>query len=328
MEWITLTEARANRLKIDWESEPPWPTPAMTGVHVFEDYPLQRFTGYIDWSPFFRAWGLKGRYPDILEHETYKMQANKLFHDGRELLDEIVENKWLAARAVIGLFHANSQNDDILVYDEQRDREPLAMLLTLRQQNQKRPGQPNLALADFIAPAGSGRKDHIGVFVLTTGIGLDELENAYKQKRDDFKMILVKTLADRLVEAFAEHMHYRVRTEFWGYSMEENTSPQALHEERYQGIRPAPGYPACPDHSEKEKLFELTDAQSNTSIRLNDHFVMHPSASICGYYFAHPQARYFRVGKIQKDQIIDYARRKNRDVPAVERFLSTQLAYK
>ncbi|MGW8317967.1 MAG: methionine synthase [Candidatus Promineifilaceae bacterium] len=321
-----LPEARRNHFEPDWDHYRP-PAPTFTGLRVFESYDLAEICHYIDWTPFFKAWELSGKYPDILDDKIVGEAARNLYRDAQELLERIIGKQWLTARAVIGLFAANSVGDDIEVYDNGASREPLTVVHTLRQQMDKPPGRPNLALADFIAPKESGLTDYLGTFALTAGIGLKEVVDRFDAAHDDYRSIMAKALADRLAEAFAELMHERVRREFWGYAPEERLDNQALIAEEYRGIRSAPGYPACPDHTEKGTLFCLLNAQENASLYLTENYAMQPAASVSGYYFAHPQAHYFGVGRIAKDQVEDYAQRKGMDVTTAEKWLAPILSY-
>ena len=324
---LALAEARANKAKLDWSHYTP-PAPRKPGITVFEDYALDELTRYIDWTPFFITWEMKGRYPAILKDEKTGTEATKLFNDAQAMLERIVKQKLLTARGVIGLFPANSVNDDdIEVYTDESRTRVLTTLHGLRQQDEKPPGRPNRALADFIAPKATGLKDYIGGFAVTTGLGADELVKQYEKQHDDYSAILVKALADRLAEAFAEHLHERVRKEFWGYAAGEQLGNEALIREEYQGIRPAAGYPASPDHTEKALLFELIDATPRTGVKLTETFAMWPGASVSGLYFSHPESQYFAVGQIGKDQVEDYARRKGMDVATMERWLSPNLGY-
>ena len=325
--WLTLAEARNNKLKFDWSQYTP-PKPAFIGIKNFADYSLDELARYIDWTPFFHAWELRGSYPKILQDENIGKEAAKLFQDAQVMLKQIIEQKLLTAKGVIGLFPANSINsDDIEVYADDSRTEVIAVIHTLRQQTEKPPGRPNLALADFVAPKDSNRKDYIGLFAVTTGVGIDAVVEKYEKEHDDYNAIMVKALADRFAEAFAEHMHERVRKEFWGYAREENLSNDALIHEEYQGIRPAPGYPACPEHTEKGVLFDLIKAPANASITLTESYAMVPTAAVSGYYFSHPEAKYFAVGKINKDQVEDYAKRKNMTLAEAERWLAPNLGY-
>ena len=322
----SLADARANRLKPDWKAAPPV-KPAFLGVKSFDDYDLGELVETIDWTPFFSTWEMKGRYPDILDDPKKGEAARTLFEDANSLLAELVGQKALKARAVIGVWPANSVGDDIEVYGDETRKDVIATLHTLRQQMQRKNGKPNLALADFIAPGDSGVADYVGGFVVTTGIGEEDLSRRYEQAEDDYNRIMVKALADRLAESFAEHMHKRLRREFWGYAPDERLGNDELISEAYQGIRPAPGYPAQPDHTEKQTLFDLLDAQNNSGVRLTESFAMWPGSSVSGLYFAHPEARYFGLGRIARDQVEDYARRKGWSMAEAEKWLAPILAY-
>jgi 5-methyltetrahydrofolate--homocysteine methyltransferase len=322
----SIADARKNRLPVDWSAARP-PKPCFTGTRVLEDYPLEELVPLIDWTPFFQTWELSGHYPAILEDPVRGPAATSLFRDARALLDRIVRERLLRARGVFGLYPANSVGDDIELYSDESRAEKKTVIHTLRQQMVKPPGRPNLALADFVAPRETGLADYMGAFAVTAGAGIDELVSGFEAAHDDYNAILTKALADRLAEAFAELLHLRVRREFWGYAQDEALDNAALIKERYQGIRPAPGYPACPDHTEKLVLFDLLRAQESAGIALTESFAMLPTASVSGYYFWHPQSQYFGIGKIERDQVEDYARRKGMDVPAVERWLSPNLNY-
>jgi 5-methyltetrahydrofolate--homocysteine methyltransferase len=330
VDWLTLDEARANKLCIDWSNYTP-PRPRIldsdgdaNGIRRFDDYSLAELVDYIDWTPFFKSWELAGSYPKILEDEVVGKQAHQLFEDAQQMLQTIIREKWLQARAVIGLFPANQINaDDICVRLKQGD----LVLHQLRQQNRKPEGRPNRCLSDFIAPAETGLTDYIGAFAVTTGIGIDEHVRRFETQHDDYHAILLKALADRLAEAFAERMHERVRKEFWGYAAAEELDNNALIKEQYQGIRPAPGYPACPDHTEKALLWQLIDPLGRAGIDITENFAMLPTASVSGWYFSHPQSGYFGLGKINRDQVVDYARRKNMTLEETERWLSPNLGY-
>jgi 5-methyltetrahydrofolate--homocysteine methyltransferase len=322
-----LNDARNNKLATDWSHYQAC-TPAFTGIRVFDDYPLSELIDYIDWSPFFKAWELAGKFPKILDDPTIGKEATQLYNDANAMLKRIVNEKWLQARAVIGFFPANTVNDDdIELYSDDSRSEARAVLHTLRQQISRRNDAPNLALADYIAPKDSGVADYIGAFAVTTGIGIEQKIAEFEADHDDYNSILLKALADRLAEAFAERMHERVRREFWGYASAENLSSEELIREEYRGIRPAPGYPACPDHTEKATLWELIDPAGNAGITLTESFAMLPTAAVSGLYFAHPEARYFGTGKIGRDQVEDYARRKGIGVSEVERWLASVLGY-
>jgi 5-methyltetrahydrofolate--homocysteine methyltransferase len=354
-----LAEARQNRMQLDWASYMP-PVPHFTGVKVFDDLDLAEIRNYIDWTPFFTAWELHGKFPRILEDEVVGAAARPLYHDAQALLDCIIQEKWLTAKAVIGLFPANSVGDDVVVYNAEAKRRggageqgsrgaeeierlrdweiggrqslatrhsPLATLHFLRQQMEKPPGRPNHSLADYVAPVESGLTDYIGMFAVTAGIGLDEVVRRFEAAHDDYNAILVKALSDRLAEALAEMMHEHVRRDYWGYAADESLDNEALIKEAYQGIRPAPGYPACPDHTEKGELFRVLDAERQAGICLTENYAMLPTASVSGYYFAHPQAAYFGLGRIGRDQVEDYARRKGMEAETAERWLASNLGY-
>ena len=330
----TIEEARENKFKIDFQ--PNLPTPAFTGTKVFDDYPLEELVPYIDWTPFFHTWELRGSYPKIFDDKNVGSEAKKLFDDAQTLLKRVLDEKLFTAKGVIGFWPANSVGDDIeLSVDspELGDAKPQfsnpkpVIIHTLRQQAEKVDGQPYYALSDFIAPKESGIQDYFGGFAVTTGIGVDELVAEFEANHDDYNSIMAKALADRLAEAFAERMHERVRKEYWGYAKDENLSNQELIKEEYAGIRPAPGYPACPEHTEKGTLFALLDAENRIGLRLTESYAMYPTAAVSGFYFAHPDSRYFGLGKITKDQIEDYAIRKNMPIEEVERWLSPNLAY-
>ena len=321
---VPLQDARRNAFKADWTTYQP-PQPTFTGVKVFDNYDLAELVDYIDWTPFFRAWELVGKFPQILEDATVGESATSLYDDARAMLDKIVEEGWLTARAVIGFFPANSNGDDITLLST--DHSPLATIHTLRQQMERPPGRPNHALSDFIAPEKSGLEDYIGMFAVTTGIGIERKVAEFEADHDDYHAILLKSLADRLAEAFAERLHERVRREFWGYAADENLTNGDLIAEKYQGIRPAPGYPACPDHTEKDELFRILNATELVGMELTESFAMRPAASVSGYYFSHPEARYFGLGRIAKDQVENYAQRKGMTIEEAEGWLATVLGY-
>ncbi len=323
----SLAEARANRFQTDWASYKPAP-PGFLGIRVFADYPLAELVDRIDWTPFFKAWELAGKFPGILDDEVVGKEATRLFADARAMLDKIVREKWLTARAVIGFFPANTTaEDDVTLYTDDSRTEVQSVFHFLRQQMKRRNQAPNHSLADFIAPADSGVKDYLGAFAVTAGIGIDAKVAEFEADHDDYSSILLKALADRLAEAFAERMHERVRKEFWGYASAENLDNAELIKEAYRGIRPAPGYPACPDHTEKDILWELIDPVSNAGISITESFAMIPTASVSGFYFAHPEARYFGTGKIARDQVEDYAARKGMSIEDAERWLAPVLGY-
>jgi len=323
---LRLADARANAVKIDFAKTPP-KRPAFLGVRSFDAYDLAELAEYIDWTPFFQTWELTGRFPAILDDPKVGEAARSLYADARKMLDRIVKEKWFTARAAIGFWPANADGDDIAVYaDEARGRK-IATFHTLRQQLEKREGRFNAALSDFIAPRASGVPDYIGAFVVTAGIGEDIIADRFKNANDDYSSILCKALADRLAEAFAERMHARVRREFWGYAPDETLSPEDLILEKYAGIRPAPGYPAQPDHTEKKTLFALLDAEKTAGVKLTESFAMWPGSSVSGLYFASPESFYFGVGKIERDQVEDYAARKSMTPAEVERWLAPILNY-
>jgi len=324
--YITLTQARANGIQIDWSSYTPHP-PSFLGIKAFDNYSLEELSEYIDWTPFFTSWQLRGKFPAILEDEIVGVEAKKLYNDARSLLRQIIDEKWLTARSVIGIFPANSIGDDIELYEGTDRKEVKEVLHHLRQQRKKAPGQANYCLSDFIAPKDSGKEDYIGAFAVTTGIGIEKHVKRFEEDNDDYNAILLKALADRLAEALAERMHELVRKEIWGYAADEQLAGESLVEEKYQGIRPAPGYPACPEHTEKRTLFELLDVEENAGIKLTESYAMYPAASVSGWYFSHPESRYFGLGQISKDQIKDYANRKKMNVEETERWLAPVLNY-
>jgi 5-methyltetrahydrofolate--homocysteine methyltransferase len=317
--YISIEEARKNKFAIDWDAYKPV-KPAFTGVKVFEDHPIAEIAEYIDWTPFFHSWELKGSYPKIFNDPQRGPEAKKLFDDAQVMLKKIIKEKWLTAKAVIGIYPANSKGDDI----ELNAGGKKMVLHSLRQQTQKPAGQYNVALSDFVSPNGG---DHVGMFAVTAGIGIDEHVKRFEKDHDDYSAIMLKALADRLAEAFAELMHKRVRKEFWGYAKDENFSNDELIKEEYKGIRPAPGYPAQPDHTEKVTIFNILEAEKNAGIHLTESLAMVPTAAVSGLYLSHPQSHYFGLGKIQKDQVEDYAKRKGMTVSEVERWLGTNLAY-
>jgi len=323
---IAIADARANRLSINWDETAP-PQPCALGITVLEDYPLAELVERIDWTPFFQTWELAGHYPAILEDPKVGPAARSLFDDARRLLDRIVRERLFTARGVFGLYRAASVGDDIELYAPGGRGERIGIIHTLRQQMAKPPGRPNVALADYVAPKERGIADHVGAFAVTAGIGVDALVKEFESAQDDYNAILAKALADRLAEAFAERLHERVRQEFWGYARDEALENTDLIREAYQGIRPAPGYPACPDHTEKRALFDLLEAERHTGIMLTENFAMTPTAAVSGYYFWHPQARYFGVGKLGRDQVEDYAERKGMTVAEAERWLAPNLGY-
>ena len=323
-EFISLEEARANKFQPDWQTYSPC-APAFLGVKNFSNYPLSKLVNYIDWSPFFQAWELAGSYPKILEDETVGESAKSLFHDAQIMLNDLVKEQWLQANAVIGFFPANSVGDDIEIYTDENRNDVLMTFHMLRQQTRKSKDKANLCLADFIAPKSSGIADYMGGFAVTTGIGLEPHIEKFEKNHDEYNSILLKALADRLAEALAEHMHECVRKTHWGYALSEKLNNQDLIEEKYHGIRPAPGYPACPDHTEKPALFTLLNATEYTQMTLTENFAMLPASSVSGFYFSHPQSTYFGIGKIEEDQVIDYAKRKAMDLSLIKRWLAPHL---
>ncbi len=321
----SLAEAMANRFRIDWSAAPP-PRPSFIGLRAFDDYPLEELVARIDWTPFFATWELDGRFPAIFDDPQLGVSARSLYEDARRVLDEIVAGRLLTARGVVGFFPAEAtKEDEIVLYRDPGRTEVVARLQTLRQQMAKGAGRPNLALADFVAPAGSGVEDHLGSFAVTAGIGLDRVVAEHHAAHDDYGAIMARALADRLAEAFAERLHERVRREFWGYAPDEALDNDALIHEAYQGIRPAPGYPACPDHSQKRTLLNLLEAEERAGIVLTESFAMLPTASVSGFYLWHPEAHYFGVGRIGRDQLERYARQRGVDVATAARWLAPNL---
>jgi len=322
---VSIEVARSRRTPIVWRAED-IPVPSFTGVRVLENFPLATLREFIDWSPFFHTWGLKGVYPRILEHAEQGAQASQLFDEGNALLDIIIDKKLITARAVYGLFPANAVGDDIELYTDDKRDKVRERFHFLRQQANREGSEPCRCLADFIAPKETGLRDHVGAFAVTSGIGLKELCDSYRAKHDDYNAIMAEALADRLAEAFAECLHKRVRDE-WGYGCSEKLSKEDLIHEKYRGIRPAPGYPACPDHTEKGTLWRLLDVNANTGMQITESFAMWPGSSVSGLYLAHPESRYFAVGKIEYDQLANYSERKGMDIHEVERWLGENLNY-
>jgi 5-methyltetrahydrofolate--homocysteine methyltransferase len=322
---VSIEVARSRRTPIVWRAED-IPVPSFTGVRVLENFPLATLREFIDWSPFFHTWGLKGVYPRILEHQEQGAQASQLFNEGNALLDIIIDKKLITARAVYGLFPANAVADDIELYTDDKRDKVRERFHFLRQQANREGSEPCRSLADFIAPKETGLRDHVGAFAVTSGIGLKELCESYRAKHDDYNAIMAEALADRLAEAFAECLHKRVRDE-WGYGCSEKLSNKDLIHEKYRGIRPAPGYPACPDHTEKGTLWRLLDVRANTGMQITESFAMWPGSSVSGLYLAHPESRYFAVGKIEHDQVANYSERKSMDIHEVERWLGENLNY-
>jgi 5-methyltetrahydrofolate--homocysteine methyltransferase len=319
---VSLEKARAQAFDGGWAGYVP-PVPKQPGLHVFEEWPLADLVPLIDWSPFFNAWELAGKYPAILDDEVVGTQARELYRDARAMLETIVAQKWLTARAVFGLWPAHATGDDVVL----QGGDGPATLHFLRQQVDKPADRPDFCLADFVAPQDSGRQDWIGAFAVTAGIGIDAHVARFEAAQDDYNAILLKSLADRLAEALAERLHQRVRTEFWGYAGDERLDNEALIGEKYRGIRPAPGYPACPEHSEKATLFRLLDAERNAGMQLTESYAMLPTAAVCGYYFSHPGSQYFVVGRVSREQVADYARRKGVSLAQAERWLASNLDY-
>ena len=325
--YLTIKQARANKLQLDWTNYEP-KQPNFIGTKVFENYSLEELSQYIDWTPFFSSWQLKGKFPAILKDDIVGKEATKLYHDAQKMLRQIIDEKWLTARAIIGLYPANTVHDDsIEIYEDSTRKKVKIRLHHLRQQVKKAPGQPNIALTDFLAPKTAGLADYIGSFAVTTGIGIEAHIKRFEAAHDDYNAILLKALADRLAEAFAERMHERVRKEFWGYAASETLDNESLIKEAYSGIRPAPGYPACPEHTEKSSLWELMKVEANIGMQLTENCAMYPAASVSGWYFAHPNSKYFRVGQISKDQVKDYAERKAMSVEVMEKWLAPILNY-
>jgi len=326
--YLTLSEARSSRLKIDWNSEPGIEEPKHLGVKTFYDQSLREIAAYIDWTPFFQTWDLHGRFPNILDDKIVGKEAMRLYEDAADMLQEIITNQWLKAKAVIGIWPANSVNyDTIEVYDPENRERVIHRFEMMRQQLKKAAGQPNLSLADFIAPKECNRADYIGGFAVTAGIGIEKHIERFEKNHDDYSVIMIKALADRLAEAFAELMHAKVRKEFWGYARTEKLTNEELIKEKYRGIRPAAGYPACPDHTEKPGLFELLNATEHTGISLTENFAMYPASSVSGLYFASPHSKYFGIGKVAKDQVKSMAERKGMEFATMEKWLSVNLNY-
>jgi len=322
--FISLKEARLNKLNVNWE-EAYIQRPSFTGNMVLEDYPLEDLRGHIDWTFFFHAWKIPGKYPEIFDDPVKGEEARKLFNDAQILMDEIISQKMLKAKGIFGFYPANSTGEDVEVYKNDQDIEISEVFHFLRNQEKKGDGVPNLSLADFIAPKDTRRTDYIGLFAVTAGIGIEKWVKLFEEQLDDYKSIMLKILADRLAEAFAERLHERVRKEFWGYAKDENLSVSELLKEEYQGIRPAPGYPACPEHSEKRTLFNLLQAEEKAGIRLTENFAMYPAASVSGYYFSHEFSRYFNLGKVSAQQVEDYAKRKNISIELAKKYLRQNL---
>ncbi|MFT6828033.1 MAG: 5-methyltetrahydrofolate--homocysteine methyltransferase [Roseivirga sp.] len=324
--YIPYAKALENRVKVDWENKS-YTVPTFIGNKTFNEYDISEIREYIDWTPFFQTWMLKGKYPKIFDNEVIGVEAKKLFDDAQLVLSEIIDKNLLYANAVVGIYPANAIGDDIEVYTDESRTEIKTVFHSLRQQGKKGDGLPNMSLADFVAPKSTNKQDYIGGFAVTAGIGIEPLIEKYEKDHDDYNSIMVKAVADRLAEAFAELMHAKVRRELWGYSKNETLDKESLIKEDYQGIRPAPGYPACPDHTEKAILFDLLEVERNTGITLTESFAMYPASSVSGFYFMHEEAKYFGLGKIEKDQVNDYAKRKGMSVELVEKWLSPNLSY-
>ncbi|MFP3594489.1 methionine synthase [Chryseobacterium sp. SIMBA_038] len=323
-EYVSIEDARKDKFKIDWENEEIF-TPNNLGIQVFEGQDLNELVPFIDWSPFFRSWDLHGKYPNIFDDEVVGEQAKELFKDAQVILKKILDEKALTAKAIFGIFKANStEDDDILIFDENDHQQ--SKFITLRQQLQKSKGKEYLALSDFIAPQSSGKTDYVGAFCVTTGFGTDELSDEYEKANDDYNAIMVKALADRFAEAYAEFLHKKVRTEYWGYANQENLSNDDLIAEKYKGVRPAPGYPACPDHLEKHAIWDLLKVEENIGVYLTESLAMFPTAAVSGYYFGSPHAKYFGLGKITEDQLKDYSKRKGISLQEARKWLSPNLA--
>ncbi|HNO04775.1 MAG TPA: vitamin B12 dependent-methionine synthase activation domain-containing protein, partial [Flavobacteriales bacterium] len=324
-EYVPLAEAREKKFAIDFAAEPPV-APKSTGIFTYRNFPLADLVPYIDWTPFFMSWELAGKFPKILEDAVVGQQATQLYNDARTMLDRMVKEQWVQAHGVVGIWHANSDaQDDIKVFADASRTKSIGRFHTMRQQSKKAPNVPYIALSDFIAPEGT--PDFVGGFAVTAGHGVDERVKRFEAQGDDFSAILLKALADRLAEAFAEKMHEVVRKEVWGYAASEHFTNDELIKEAYDGIRPAPGYPACPDHTEKPELFRLLDATKHTGIILSEGLAMWPAAAVSGLYFAHPRSKYFGIGRVAKDQIEDLARRKGQETAWMERWLGSNLGY-
>ncbi|MEY2739211.1 MAG: hypothetical protein RL259_1120, partial [Bacteroidota bacterium] len=320
--FLTIEQARANKLRLDWSTYTPI-QPNFLGTKTVE-VAIADLVDYIDWTPFFNSWELYGKYPAILTDEVVGEQVTSLFADAQKMLTQLIDENWLTAKGILGIFPANTINDDDIQLTTDNGQ-PITFL-TLRQQAQKTAGAPNIALADFIAPKDSGVQDYMGCFCVTTGFGVEEKAKAFEQNLDDYNSILIKALGDRLAEAFAEYLHEKVRKEIWGYASDEQLSNQELIAENYKGIRPAPGYPACPDHLEKPTIWKLLQVEEAIGVRLTESMAMWPASSVSGYYFAHPESKYFGLGKIKKDQVEDYSKRRNISLEQAEKWLAPNSA--
>jgi 5-methyltetrahydrofolate--homocysteine methyltransferase len=325
--YVSLEEARENKTPVDWKQYDP-PIPRYPGTKVFKDYDLSELIPYIDWTFFFHVWELKGRFPEILDHPAKGKEAKKLYHDAQQFLKEIIQSRSIHANALISLLPANARGDDIEIYADEKRRDVLFTLNHLRQQSAKTPTGHHQSLSDFIAPKESDKKDYLGIIAATAGLGLEEYLRPFEKDHDDYAVIMIKALTDRLAEALVERLHERIRKEFWAFAPGENVSPADLFLTKYQGVRPAYGYPACPDHSEKKKLFEFLEIEKNTGIHLTEKYSMYPAASVCCLVFSHPSSSYIEVGKITVDQVRDYSSRKNEPLAVTERWLAPVLNYK
>jgi 5-methyltetrahydrofolate--homocysteine methyltransferase len=323
--YLSFDDAKKNKYQIDWETQTP-AKPKKIGVEILENVDLNELRKFIDWSPFFKTWMLTGKYPAILKDETVGTHATELFNDANRMLDDIIKGKKLTAKAVFGLFPAYSFGEDVSIFEDESKNKHITTFHFLRQQVQKRSNQPNVCLSDFIAPKDSGMDDYLGLFAVTAGLGIETMLQEFKADHDDYSSIMVKAIADRLAEAHAEYLHYKIRTEFWGYSNEQFDN-DAFIAEKYNGIRPAPGYPACPDHTEKKTLFRVLDVKNNIGISLTESCAMYPASSVSGFYFSNPNCRYFNVGKLKKDQMEEYSKRKCQSIEETEKWLAPNLAY-
>lgn len=323
--YLSFDDAKKNKYQIDWETQTP-AKPKKIGVEILENVDLNELRKFIDWSPFFKTWMLTGKYPAILKDKTVGTHANELFNDANRMLDDIIKGKKLTAKAVFGLFPAYSFREDVSIFEDESKNKHITTFHFLRQQVQKRSNQPNVCLSDFIAPKDSGMDDYLGLFAVTAGLGIETMLQEFKADHDDYSSIMVKAIADRLAEAHAEYLHYKIRTEFWGYSNEQFDN-DAFIAEKYNGIRPAPGYPACPDHTEKKTLFRVLDVKNNIGISLTESCAMYPASSVSGFYFSNPNCRYFNVGKLKKDQMEEYSKRKCQSIEETEKWLAPNLAY-
>jgi 5-methyltetrahydrofolate--homocysteine methyltransferase len=325
--YLSYAQSRKNKIRLDWENYSA-PKPTFLGVKTIEDMDLAVLRPYIDWTPFFQSWQLAGKFPAILSDEVVGETASNLYRDAQEMLDKLIAEKWFSASAVLGFFTANSvADDDLELYADESRTELIAKLHHLRQQREKAEGQPNNSLADFIAPKESGKSDYIGGFAVTAGLGIEPQVKSFEAANDDYSAILLKALADRFAEAFAEYLHEQVRKNYWGYAADEKWNNEELIDEKYQGIRPAPGYPACPDHTEKRTLFQLLEVEKRAGISLTESCAMYPAASVSGWYFSHPESKYFGLGNIEKDQVESYAERKGMSVDEAEKWLMPVLNY-